>query len=63
MPQQNGVSERMNKILMEKVRSMLSGVRLAHKLLEEAVDTTCYLVNRSSSMAMVNKNPWEAWAG
>ena len=27
-PQQNGVAERMNKMLMERARSMLSGARL-----------------------------------
>ena len=30
-PQQNGVAERMNKTLMEKARSMLSGVGLAQQ--------------------------------
>ena len=30
-PQQNGVAERMNKTLMEKARSMLSGVGFAEE--------------------------------
>jgi transposase InsO family protein len=44
-PQQNGVVERMNKMLMERARSMLSGVRLGQEFWAEAVDTACYLVN------------------
>eukprot|EP00253_Pinus_taeda_P002027 PITA_02027 len=48
-PQQNGVTERMNKTLMDRARSMLSGVELGHEFWAEAVDTTCYLVNSSPS--------------
>ena len=44
-PQQNGVAERMNKKLMEKSRSMLSGAGLGQKFQAEAVSTACYLVN------------------
>ena len=39
-PQQNGVAERMNMTLMEKERSMLSGVELGQELWAEAVGTT-----------------------
>jgi hypothetical protein len=46
-PQHNGVVERMNRTLMEKARSMLSGVGLGHEFWVEAVDIACYLVNRS----------------
>eukprot|EP00253_Pinus_taeda_P001996 PITA_01996 len=60
-PQQNGVVERMNKTLMERVRSMLSGVRLGQEFWIEAVETTCYLVNRSPSSALEDKNPQEVW--
>jgi len=31
IPQKNGVAERMNKTLMERARSMLSGVELGHE--------------------------------
>jgi transposase InsO family protein len=54
-PQQNGVAERMNKTLMEKARSMLSGARLGQEFWAEAVGTTCYLVNRSPSSALDDK--------
>jgi transposase InsO family protein len=48
-PQQNGVVERMNMTLLERVRSMLSNTNLQQELWAEAVTTTCYLVNRSPS--------------
>ena len=49
MPQQNGVAKRMNRTLMEKARSMLSDVGLSHDYWVEAVNTTCYLLNKSST--------------
>ena len=63
MPQQNGIVESMNRTLMENARSMLSGARLTQHYRVEVVDTTCYLVNRSMKMALVNKTPYEAWVG
>ena len=51
-PQQNGVAKRMNKTLMERARSMLSGSGLGQEFWAEAVDTACYLVNRSPSSAL-----------
>jgi len=60
-PQQNEVVERMNITLMDKARSMLSGAGLSQELWVEAIDTVCYLVNRSSTTALVDKTPYEAW--
>ena len=51
----------MNRTFMEKARSMLSDVGLSHDYWVEVVDTTCYLVNQSSMLDLVNKNPYEAW--
>ena len=62
-PQQNGVAERMNKTLMEKARSMLSGARLEKKLWDEAIATACYLINRYPTSSLVDKTPMEAWSG
>jgi len=45
-PQQNGVSERMNKTLVEKVRCMLSNAELGREFWAEAVTYTQHLVNR-----------------
>ena len=53
----------MNKMLMERARSMLSGVGLGQEFWAEVVDTACYLVNRSSSSALDVKTPQEVWTG
>ena len=62
-PQQNGVAERMNRMLMEKERSMLSSARIGQEFWVEAVETTCYLVNWSPTSALIDKNPQEVWTG
>eukprot|EP00253_Pinus_taeda_P030234 PITA_30234 len=62
-PQQNGVSERINKMLMEWARSMLSSAGLGHEFWVEVVDTTCYLVSRSPSPTLEDKTPQEVWTG
>jgi hypothetical protein len=62
-PQQNGVAKRMNRILMDKARSMLNGVGLAQELWVEAVDTARYLVNMSPSSTLVDTTPNEVWYG
>eukprot|EP00253_Pinus_taeda_P009271 PITA_09271 len=56
-PQQNGVATRMNKTLMERARSMLSGAGLGQEFWAEAVDKTCYLVNISPSSALEDGTP------
>jgi hypothetical protein len=53
----------MNRTLMEKSRIMLSGAELGQQLRAEAVGTTCYLVNRSPSSTLDDKNPHEVWNG
>jgi hypothetical protein len=56
IPQQSGVAKRMNKMLMEKARSLLNGVRLGHEFWVEEAAIACYLVNRSPASALVIKN-------
>ena len=53
----------MNKTLMERARSMLSGVGLGQEFWAEAVDNACYLVNRSPSSMLEDKTPHEIWTG
>ena len=53
----------MNKTLMKKARIMLSGAGLEQKFWAEAITTTCYLINRSPTSALVDKMPMEAWLG
>lgn len=62
-PQQNGVAERMNRTLVERARCMLSNAGLSKEFWAEAVNTTCYLVNRSLSTAIECKTPEEMWSG
>jgi len=62
-PQQNGVSERMNKTLVEKVRCMLSNAGLGRKFWAEAVTYAQHLINRLPSSAIDGKTPLEVWSG
>ena len=39
---------------------MLSGARITQELWVEAVDMECYMVNRSSSIDLVGKNPYDS---
>ncbi|GJR67136.1 zinc finger, CCHC-type containing protein [Tanacetum coccineum] len=59
-PQQNGKSERKNRVLKEKINSMLSYSRLSQGFWGEAMLTACYLLNR-----VPNKRnritPYELW--
>jgi hypothetical protein len=56
-PHHNGVAERMNKTLMEKARCMLSGVGLGKEFWAEVVGIACYLLNKSTSLALDDKTP------
>ena len=47
---------------MEKVRTMLSGVGLGQELWAVAIDTACYLKNKSPTSSVVNKTPHEVWS-
>eukprot|EP00253_Pinus_taeda_P003041 PITA_03041 len=53
----------MNKMLTERERSMLSGAGLGQEFWAKAVDTACYLVNRSPLSALDDKTPQEVWIG
>ena len=65
-PQQNGVSERLNRTLAEAARSMLSHAGLTYSFWAEAVATTTYnyLRNRMVTTALKSgKTPYELWHG
>ena len=54
-PQQNGVAERKNKIIMEAVKAMLHNQDLSMHLWEEASRTTVYVHNRTPHQVLNNK--------
>ena len=56
-PQLNGVAERMNMILLEKVRCMLSNVSISKSFWAEALAYACHLVNRLPLSAIGDKTP------
>ncbi|KAH9650271.1 hypothetical protein KPL70_026312 [Citrus sinensis] len=62
-PQQNGLAEKMNRTLLEKVRCMLFNANLSKHFWVEAVTTIVYLVNRSPSSTLNFRTPQEAWSG
>ena len=56
-PQQNGVAEKLNISIMNKVRSMLSESGLEVKFWAEAASTSVYVINMLSSSAIEFKIP------
>ena len=60
--QQNGVAERMNRALMERVRSMISYAGVPKCYWGEAVATAAYITNRVPSAALQGPtSPYEKW--
>ena len=62
-PQQNGLAERMNQTLLERVRCMMLEGSVLKRIWGEAVNTAAYLVNRCPSTALELKTPEEVWTG
>ncbi|MCI30598.1 retrovirus-related pol polyprotein from transposon tnt 1-94, partial [Trifolium medium] len=62
-PQQNGLAERMNRTLLERVRCMLLGAGLPKSFWGEAVTTAAYLINICPSTGIDLKTPMEVWSG
>lgn len=61
--EQNGVAERLNGILMVKVRAMLHDSGLPKFLWGEAISHAVWLKNRTSTKALNGKTPFEAKTG
>ena len=53
----------MNHTIMDKVRSILSNFGLEKHFWEEAVNTACFLINWSPTIALDNGIPKEVWTG
>ena len=62
-PQQNGLTEKMNRTLLDRVRCMLHSSGLSKHFWGETVMIVCYLVNRTTSSAIDFKTPEELWFG
>ncbi|CAB77906.1 putative polyprotein [Arabidopsis thaliana] len=62
-PQQNGVVERMNRTIMERVRSMLCDSRLPKRFWAEATHTAVLLINKTPCSANNFEFPDKRWSG
>ncbi|GJV83283.1 putative ribonuclease H-like domain-containing protein [Tanacetum coccineum] len=62
-PQQNGVTERKNRTLIEAARTMLADLKLPTTFWAEAVNTACYVQNRVLVIKPHNKTPYELFLG
>jgi len=62
-PEQNGVAERYNRMIVEKARCLLFEAKLPKKFWGEAVSTAVYFLNRSPTKALHKMTPEEAWLG
>lgn len=51
-PQQNGIAERYNRIIMEKARCLIFEAQLEKIFLKEAVATSVYLINRTETSVL-----------
>ena len=63
MPKLNGLAERMNRTVMERVRSMLAHAKLPKTFWAEALMTAAYVINRSPSVPLDNDIPQRVWCG
>ncbi len=61
-PQQNGVAERMNRTLLDLIRSMLHTAKIEKRFWAEALSTAVYIRNRVTSRALPdNTTPYFRW--
>ena len=62
-PQQNGIVERKNRTLQEMARAMLAGNNVPSGFWAEAVNTTCYIINRVYVKPKTKTTPYEIFKG
>ncbi|WVZ20167.1 hypothetical protein V8G54_007489 [Vigna mungo] len=60
-PQLNGLAERMNKTLIERVRCMLSEAKLPKHFWGEALFTAVHVINLSPAVALNSEVPDKIW--
>ena len=61
-PEQNGVAERANRTIMERVKAIIAEYELDKRLWMEIANTVVYLKNRSPTSAVAT-TPYEVWHG
>ena len=62
-PEQNGLSEVQNRIVLYGVRAMLFDAKLTKYVWNELLRTKVYLKNRSPTTRLPGKTPYELWTG
>ena len=62
-PQQNGVSERKNRTILNMVRSLLVKGGVPKRFWPEAVMWAIHVLNRCPTFSVKHKTPEEAWSG
>jgi transposase InsO family protein len=62
-PEYNGVAERLNRTILERVRAILHASELPKFLWAEAVKHAVYLKNRTSTRALTSMTPFQAMFG
>ena len=60
-PQQNGITDRRNRMLLDMVRCMLVNSSLLEFLWDEALKTATYILNQVPSKSVL-KTPYELWS-
>jgi transposase InsO family protein len=62
-PQQNGVVERHNQMVVGMARALIKQSGMSAVFWGEAVVTAVYILNRSLTKALNGRTPYEAWHG
>jgi transposase InsO family protein len=62
-PQQNGVVERKNRMLIDMARTMLGEFKTPERFWSEAVNTTCHAINRLYLHRLLKKTSYELLTG
>lgn len=62
-PEQNGVSERANRTIVERARCMIFDAKLDTKFWAEACSMAAYIINRTPRVLLGNRTPEEKWSG